>query len=160
VRLFAPTAGVEIIKADGIGTILNDDFALNQPPVAVAHVSSSSGFAPLTATFDGSSSSDPDGSIASYVWTFGDGVSSSLVNPAHVYNAIGTYTATLTVTDNNGSSSSASLTITVRQDPDAFTFVSDIVIQLVPAAGAYSPQAVVTIHRPDGQPVTGVAVAG
>jgi PKD repeat protein len=160
VRLFAPTAGVEILKGDGIGTILNDDLALNQPPVAVAHVSSSSGFAPLTVTFDGNSSSDADGSIASYIWTFGDGGSSSLVNPTHVYNAIGTYTATLTVTDNNGSSNSASLTIAVRQDPDAFTFVSNIAIQLVPAAVAYSPQALVAIHRPDGQPVMGVAVAG
>ncbi len=53
-------------------------------------------------SFNGSTSSDPDGSIVFYSWTFGDGTSLSGVNPTHSYNAAGTYTVTLTVTDSSG----------------------------------------------------------
>jgi len=47
-------------------------------------------------------SSDSDGSIASRAWTFGDGGTSTVANPAHTYTAAGTYNVTLTVTDNAG----------------------------------------------------------
>src|SRR6266702_4313967 len=66
----------------------------NQPPVA-SFTQSCSG---LTCSFT-STSSDPDGSIASYRWTFGDGGTSTAQNPAHTYGAGGSYTVTLTVTD-------------------------------------------------------------
>jgi PKD repeat protein len=84
----------------------------NQPPSASASRSPSSGPAPLAVAFTGSGS-DPDGTIASYAWTFGDGGTSTLQNPSHTYNTAGTYTATLTVTDNGGAKGSASVTITV-----------------------------------------------
>ena len=51
-------------------------------------------------------SSDPDGTIASRLWTFGDGGTSTLANPSHTYAAAGSYTATLTVTDDNGATDS------------------------------------------------------
>jgi chitodextrinase len=56
----------------------------------------------LTVYVNGSASSDPDGSIASYAWTFGDGGTATGVSPSHTYAADGTYTITLTVTDNLG----------------------------------------------------------
>jgi len=94
----------------------------NQPPVA-SFTQSCSG---LTCTFT-STSSDPDGSIASYSWTFGDGATSTAQNPAHTYGVGGSYTVTLTVTDNQGAASSpTSKTVTVtapNQPPTAnFTF--------------------------------------
>jgi hypothetical protein len=49
-------------------------------------------------------SSDPDGTIASYKYAFGDGLSITSANAGvvgHAYSA-GTYTMTLTVTDNLG----------------------------------------------------------
>lgn len=57
-----------------------------------------------TITFDASSSSDPDGSIVSYAWDFGDGAVKTLADPiaTHVYVVAGTYTVSLTVTDNDG----------------------------------------------------------
>lgn len=86
----------------------------NQLPVAVASGTPSSGPAPLTVAFSSVGSNDPDGVIAGYVWTFGDGSPVSTVpNPSHTYAADGTYTATLVVTDNGGATGSATVTVTV-----------------------------------------------
>ncbi|MFZ3385551.1 MAG: PKD domain-containing protein, partial [Candidatus Hydromicrobium sp.] len=52
--------------------------------------------------FDGSSSSDEDGTIVSYSWDFGDGSTGSGVTVTHTYNAPGNYKVTLTVTDDDG----------------------------------------------------------
>lgn len=65
--------------------------------------------------FDGSGSSDPGGSIASYDWTFGDGGTGTGPNPTHAYAAAGNYTATLTVTDNCGATSTCEATVTITQ---------------------------------------------
>ena len=86
----------------------------NQPPTAVMSATPSTGAAPLTVTFDGSGSTDPDGTIASYSWNFGDGGNSTAANPSHTYTSAGTYTATLTVTDNKNASASGTVTIIVN----------------------------------------------
>lgn len=87
--------------------------AANQPPVAAFTVSPVTGTAPLAVSFNGSGSSDPDGSIASYAWNFGDGSTGTGVAVAHTYTAAGTFTATLTVTDNRGATNSIAKTINV-----------------------------------------------
>ena len=67
-----------------------------------------------------STSSDPDGSVASYAWTFGDGGTSTLPSPSHTYAAGGSYPVSLTVTDNQGAQSSpTSKTVTVTVPPPA-----------------------------------------
>jgi microbial collagenase len=63
---------------------------------------------------DSSTSSDSDGSIVSQIWDFGDGTSSTLVTPRHVYASANIYTITLTVTDNEGTSSTSSTTATIE----------------------------------------------
>ncbi len=82
-------------------------------PTAAILANPTSGAAPLTVNFDGSGSSDPDGSISSYSWDFGDGNSTTGATASNTYTAEGTYTATLTVTDNEGLSDSATVSITV-----------------------------------------------
>jgi PKD repeat protein len=47
-------------------------------------------------------SKDDDGTIVSWQWNFGDGVSSTEQNPAHAYVNRGQYDVDLTVTDNRG----------------------------------------------------------
>ncbi|MGZ5482172.1 MAG: PKD domain-containing protein, partial [Pyrinomonadaceae bacterium] len=84
----------------------------NQPPVANAG-GPYSGVVGQNAAFSGSGSVDPDGSIVSYAWTFGDGGTGSGVAPTHAYGSTGTYTVTVTVTDNLGAQASASTTISV-----------------------------------------------
>jgi cytochrome c len=82
-------------------------------PVAEATADVDSGPAPLTVSFDGSESHDPDGDSLTYSWVFGDGATSDEVNPTHTYTETGEYSARLTVTDPSGRSNSSNLTIVV-----------------------------------------------
>ena len=88
----------------------------NQPPTA----SFTYGCNGLTCSFT-STSSDPDGSIAAYSWTFGDGDTSTAQNPSHTYAAGGTYAVMLTVTDDRGATASASQSVTVSPPNQAPT---------------------------------------
>ena len=49
------------------------------------------------------------GPSLTYAWTFGDGGTSTLANPVHVYNTDGNYTVNLTVTDQYGCTDSKSI---------------------------------------------------
>ncbi len=86
-------------------------------------------------TFDGRTSSDPDGSITSYEWRFGDGTSGTGPVVHHRYSRTGDYTVTLKVTDNDGIPVFARSTITAglpdvlweRIYPNQWTRANDIV---------------------------------
>ena len=67
----------------------------------------------LACSFDGSGSTDADGSIVSYAWNFGDGSTGSGSSASHAYGAAGTYTVTLTVTDDDGATDSHQAAVTV-----------------------------------------------
>ena len=84
-----------------------------QAPQAAASGTPTSGTVPLTVVFSSAGSSDPDGSIASYSWDFGNGTTSTATNPSCVYNTVGTFYAVLTVTDNAGQTNTATVVITV-----------------------------------------------
>jgi glucose/arabinose dehydrogenase/PKD repeat protein len=111
------------------GTIRRIQFVTaNQPPVAVASANPTSGSAPLTVTFDGSGSSDPDGDPITYAWDLdGDGLfdDSTTVQPTFTYTQSGTFTARLRVTDSPGASSiSGPIVITVGNTPPTATIAS------------------------------------
>ncbi len=95
----------------------------NQPPVASAKLS---GEAVLNAStlFDISASKDPDGSIVSHSWAYGDGQSGSA--DTHVYTATGNYTATLTVTDNGGATATTTVAVAVAKCSAAGTKASTL----------------------------------
>jgi chitodextrinase len=71
-------------------------------------------------TFDGSDSNDPDGTIFSYDWDFGDSATASGMIVTHSYSTVGPYTVTLTVTDNGGAISTDTAQVTVNS-PDKVT---------------------------------------
>ena len=92
----------------------NQDLAISEqpstgPPVARISVAIDG----LSVSVDGAASSDPDGSIVSFVWELGDGTSGVGERVGHTYSADGTYTITLTVTDNLGMTGVATRNVTV-----------------------------------------------
>src|SRR5437762_462372 len=104
--------------ASGLTDATSSAFAVaalpNQSPTAAFPAPSCSG---LTCSFT-DQSSDPDGTIASRQWNFGDGsATSSQANPSHTYAAGGTFTVTLTVTDNQNATGSVSHPVTVTAPP-------------------------------------------
>jgi len=87
----------------------------NTAPVVFLNVTSTEGVAPLSVQFDATGSYDPDGSIRTYRWQFGDGESGTGMRVEHTYAGAGTYQATLTVIDQRRGRATASVTITVRE---------------------------------------------
>ncbi len=85
----------------------------NQPPSAVISASC----AGSTCSFDGTGSADPDGTIAGYAWTFGDGSTGTGPTVSHSYASGGTFTVGLTVTDNQGARGSSTATVTPTGPP-------------------------------------------
>jgi PKD repeat protein len=86
----------------------------NAKPVALFTYNPSNPIEGQTISFDASSSYDPDGSIASYSWDFGDDNISSDINPSHQYTVNGIYTVTLTITDNDGTTAFTEKIITIN----------------------------------------------
>ena len=112
---------VELQVTDNLGVTDQDSVVvevtapqtINTPPTAVISSSTGVGEAPLSIVFDGSGSTDRDGTITSYQWDMGDGtlLQGSQVN--HTYTMAGTFNATLSVTDNGNLTDSVSTPIVV-----------------------------------------------
>jgi hypothetical protein len=130
----------------------------NQSPLAVATASPTSGVAPLTVNYNGAGSSDPDGTIAAYAWSFSDGSSSTAVNPTKVWSA-GTHTATLVVTDNSGASSNP-VTVTVNVTEAVNIKVQSLSMAITLSGGRRQAATTVTVTDQTGAPVSGVTVTG
>ena len=81
----------------------------NSAPIAAFSAATSD----LSATFDASTANDPDGSIISYEWDFGDGHAGSGVTATHVYDVPGLYNATLTVSDDRGATAQVTKAVVV-----------------------------------------------
>jgi PKD repeat protein len=107
--------------------------AENQGPTA-AFTSSASG---LTLSVDASGSLDPDGSVASYAWSFGDGATGTGRTASHTFGAAGDYTVQLTVTDDEGATASVSRQVTVTTA--ATSLVNDTFDRVVTSGWGTAP---------------------
>ncbi|WP_231920382.1 PKD domain-containing protein [Microlunatus soli] len=95
--------------------------AANQKPTA-AFTASTDG---LAVSVDAAGSADPDGTVASYAWDWGDASADGSGKTAtHTYASAGDYTVKLTVTDNDGATDAVTKTITVQQ-PQAGVIAAD-----------------------------------
>ncbi|AQG81171.1 hypothetical protein AWR27_18710 [Spirosoma montaniterrae] len=102
------------------GTVSRISYGGNQPPVANASSTINYGTSPLSVTFTGSNSVDPEGLPLTYLWDFGDGTTSTSANPVHVFTGTGVrkFTVTLTVRDNaNQASLPKQLVVSVNNTP-------------------------------------------
>jgi serine protease AprX len=144
-------------SASNVGTDSNNVTVdnINDPPVATFTYNCTG----LSCDFDASGSYDPDGTIVSYDWDFGDTETGSGVTTSHTYAAADTYTVVLTVTDDDDATDTDSQDVTVDDTvPTMFVFAIDMSGK---AAGPNrSATAVVTIKDTDGNLVEGATVYG
>lgn len=84
----------------------------NKPPSVTIIAFPTVGVAPLNVSFI-ANATDPDGTIDTYLWDFGDGNISQEQNPSHVFTSPNSYNVSLTVTDNNDVSATNYMVITL-----------------------------------------------
>ena len=121
----ATVATVSAANAGGISWTTTELWArpgapVNQPPVARV-TSSCTG---LRCTFDASTSTDADGTVAGVTWTFSDGGSATGTTVTRTFAAPGTVSATATVTDDDGATGTATQSVTVADAAPVARFTS------------------------------------
>jgi len=94
----------------------NVQILANVPPVAAFNFGPASPDTETNVQFT-DYSNDPDGTIVTWRWDFGDGSTANTQSPAHRFLAAGTYSVMLTVTDNDGATNSASTNIQIVAAP-------------------------------------------
>lgn len=155
----AGTTYYYVVSAVDTGANQSDNSAeasatpLNSPPTA-AFTYNDNG---LTVDFT-DQSTDPDGTIVSWSWNFGDGNTSTSQNPTHTYAADGTYPVTLTVTDNLGATDNTSQNVTVADIVAVEIYVSDIAMSMTKKGKNYECNSTVTIKGTDGLPYSNATV--
>ena len=124
--LIAGTYIFQLTVTDNSGASASDTVtitvnpAVNQPPVANAGTSKTITLPTNSVSLDGTKSTDPDGTIASYAWSQVSGPSTATItngttaSPTISSLVAGTYIFQLTVTDNSGATSTAQVKVTVN----------------------------------------------
>jgi glucose/arabinose dehydrogenase len=125
---FGPGNDLYYADFDG-GRIMRIHYtAGNQAPRAVATASATTGNTPLTVSFDGTGSSDPDaGDSLSFAWDLdGDGAYDDATTPraAWTYTSAGTYRVGLKVTDSHGASATDTIAVTAGNTPPTATITA------------------------------------
>jgi DNA-binding beta-propeller fold protein YncE len=119
------------------------DIALTPDQGPIASFSASAGVAGTRTTFNGAGSTDSDGSVARYDWSFGDGTSAANAGPqpAHTYASPGTYTVTLQATDNSGCSAREVFTGQTAYCNASLSAITSAIVAVrgVPAASVPAP---------------------
>ena len=112
------------IDADGDGTF-EQNVTLKQPVASFTYIPENP-VVNQTITFNASSSYDPDGTIVSYKWDFGDGNITSTTEPiiTHSYASAGDYIVNLKVADNYGATNSTNKTVTVYPSTPVLVLIS------------------------------------
>jgi PKD repeat protein len=150
------TIGQTTVSASVTVTVDN----VNDPPVA----SFTYDCTDLTCDFDGTGSNDPDGTIVSYDWVFGDTNGDTGATPQHTYAAAGTYTVVLTVTNDDAvpvqDTDSQDVTVSEAVEPTTL-HVSNISLGTQNAGqGDKEGRARVTVQDDQGNTVENASVTG
>src|SRR3989442_5090249 len=129
---FNLTKSRELLRAAG--------YFPNQPPVVSFTLTPTSPVAGQTVYFNATASYDPDGTITSYAWDFGDSQTGYGATTTHAFASPGTYQVTLTATDNGLAISSVSNNVTVSY----FSLSTPSPSTLTVVQGSDSPSASIT----------------
>ncbi|MGD9130749.1 MAG: PKD domain-containing protein [Candidatus Bathyarchaeota archaeon] len=140
---------------------------LNRSPEASFTESAHTVYTDESIDFEASESHDPDGSIVSYSWDFGDGNTATGVEVDHAYEDDGVYTVTLTVVDDDGATGSATEMKNVLNRPPVALFTENATTVNqneaihFDASESYDPDGAIVSYLwdfGDGNTVTGVTV--
>ena len=130
------TAILTVVDNQSLSSDATHQVTVNAPPRAAFQFSPGTIYIGVSVTFDGSASTDPDGTIASYSWDFGDGYFGTGVQASHGYAARRAFGVELTVVDNLGLSNHTARAITVGDRAPQITSSSPGVGPLTVDAGA------------------------
>lgn len=116
----AGTYTVSLIVTDNLGGpgTTNKDVTVTTPPTEPPVADFTASCTLLACYVDAAASTDPDGTIAAYSWTWGDGATSTGSVSSHSYLTPGAYTVTLTVTDDKGAIGATTRAVTATLPPN------------------------------------------
>ncbi|MET0965599.1 MAG: PKD domain-containing protein [Nakamurella sp.] len=165
----AGTYQVTLTVTDNAGAASTVSHSVN--PVAPANVAPTAAFTSscdlLTCTVDSAPATDPDGTLAGFVWDFGDGSSGTGATSGHTYSAAGSFIVTLTVTDNQGATGTITHPVAVTAPtgtPPVADFTASCQLLSCTADGTASadPDGSITTYRwdwGDGSSTTGATTS-
>jgi PKD repeat protein len=107
---------VTLVVTNSSGCIDTKDTIVNLNPIPVFEFTASAGCANDSTHFISTISS---GVITNWLWNFGDGTTSTVVEPYHIYSTSGQFTVLLTGTDDNGCHNTRTQTVNISPSPIA-----------------------------------------
>src|SRR3989454_513881 len=143
------TVNLSVIDNQALSSSATHQVTVNARPHAAFQFAPTTVYVGISVTFDASTSTDPDGSIASYAWSFGDGSSGTGVQASHVFAAKGTFQIRLAVVDNDGLSNETTRTLAIPDRAPQITSSTPGVGPLTIDAGATQTFTVIA-WDPDG----------
>jgi len=123
-----------VTNNNGCSDDITKNIITNQTPDAIATVSGTNGCAPYYVSFTNNSIA-----ATSYVWSFGDGSTSTLQTPVHTYTSPGNYAVTLVAIGTGGCSDTLVFTPVIRVKPTpSAAFNSSVVNGCAPLSVAFT----------------------
>ncbi|HLQ42370.1 MAG TPA: PKD domain-containing protein, partial [Thermoplasmata archaeon] len=147
------TVNLTVVDNQTLSSKATHQVTVNARPHAAFQFAPSAVYVGISVTFDGSTSTDPDGSIVSYAWVFGDGSTGTGVQASHVFAAKGTFRVRLTVVDSDSLSNETTRMLAIPDRAPQITSSSPGVGPLTVDGGAPLTFAVIA-WDPDGDVLT------
>src|SRR5881409_2774204 len=115
------TANLTVVDNQALSNSTLHTVNVNAPPVAAFSSSPTAVYIGVAVTFDATASSDPDGTIVSFAWDFGDATTGAGQTATHTYARKGSFTVALVVSDNLGLTNQTSSAQRVGNRPPRIT---------------------------------------
>ena len=147
------TVNLTVVDNQTLSSSATHQLTVNAPPHAAFQFAPTTVYVGVSVTFNGSASTDADGTIASYAWDFGDASTATGVQATHIFAAKGTFGVRFTVVDNEGLSNETTRSVAVPDRAPQITSSTPGAGPVTLDAGATQTFTVIA-WDPDGDPLT------